>query len=49
MPKLQMSGSRYSISIPGEIVREKKWVKGQELVITYNERGNLEIREVGKG
>jgi len=48
MPKLQVSAGRYSISIPIEIVHEKKWEKGQELVISYNERGNLEIREVRK-
>jgi len=46
MPKLQESAGRFSLCIPLEIVHEKKWVRGQELVISYNERGNLEIREV---
>lgn len=48
MPKLQESAGRFSLTIPQEIVHEKKWSRGQELVISYNERGNLEIREVKK-
>jgi hypothetical protein len=34
------------LSIPKEYVRWKKWIKDQELVIRFNERGNLEIQEV---
>jgi hypothetical protein len=34
------------VSILKELVRWKKWEKGQELVIGFNERGNLEITEV---
>jgi hypothetical protein len=48
MPRLQESAGRFSLTIPQEIVHEKKWQRGQELVISYNERGNLEIREIKK-
>lgn len=40
MIKLQEVNGRYFVSIPKELVRWKKWEKGQELVIGFNERGN---------
>jgi hypothetical protein len=43
MAKLQESKGRYSIVIPKEMVKLKEWVKGQDLVIVFNERGSLEI------
>lgn len=46
MIKLQEVNGRYFVSIPKELVRWKKWEKGQELAIGFNERGNLEITEV---
>ena len=46
MVKLQKSGERYFLSIPKDFVLKKKWSKGQRLILSYNERGNLEITEV---
>ena len=47
MVKLQqMGGGQYMVSIPKELVKVKGWKKGQTLLLTFNERGNVEIREV---
>jgi hypothetical protein len=46
MVKLQEVNGRFFLSMPKELVKWKKWIKGQELVIGFNERGNLEISEV---
>jgi hypothetical protein len=43
---LQEVNGRFFLSIPKEYVKWKKWIKGEELVIDFNERGNLEIKEV---
>jgi bifunctional DNA-binding transcriptional regulator/antitoxin component of YhaV-PrlF toxin-antitoxin module len=40
--------SQYSITIPITLVKAKQWKKGQELLLIFNEKGNIEIREVGK-
>jgi hypothetical protein len=45
IPKLQQTQDRYFITIPKEIVDKKKWVKGQKLMFTWNERGNIEVHE----
>jgi len=46
MVKLQEVNGRFFLSMPKDLVKWKKWIKGQELVIGFNERGNLEISEV---
>ena len=46
MVKLQEVKGRFLLSIPKDLVKWKKWIKGQELAIGFNERGNLEISEV---
>ena len=46
MAKLQEVNGRFFLSMPKDLVKWKKWIKGQELVIGFNERGNLEISEV---
>lgn len=43
--KLQESKHRFFVSIPAEIIRKKKWVKGEELIVSFNERGNVEITD----
>jgi hypothetical protein len=45
MPKLQQTKDRYFITIPKEMVDNKKWLKGQTLMFTWNERGNIEIHD----
>ncbi len=45
MVKLQEVNERFFISTPKEHVKWKHWEKGEELLIGFNERGNLEIRE----
>lgn len=46
MPKLQKTkGGGFFLRLPKELVLSKKWSKGQRLVIVFNERGNMEVRE----
>jgi len=45
MVKLQESKNRYFVSLPAEIIKKKKWVKGEELIVSFNERGNVEITD----
>lgn len=44
--KLQESKNRWFVSIPAEIIRKKKWSKGEELIVSFNERGNVEVTDV---
>ena len=47
MVKLQQAkDGRSFVNIPKEYVKWKRWKKGAELVLGFNERGNLEIAEV---
>ena len=46
MVKLQQIKERSFVYIPKEYIKWKGWKKGTELVLGFNERGNLEIAEV---
>ncbi|RZN71652.1 MAG: hypothetical protein EF807_02245 [Candidatus Methanolliviera hydrocarbonicum] len=46
MVKLQQIKERSFVYIPKEYIKLKHWEKGTELVLGFNERGNLEIAEV---
>jgi antitoxin component of MazEF toxin-antitoxin module len=48
MVKLQHNNRQYSITIPEIYVRQAKLEKGDDLTISFNERGNLEIAKVNK-
>ncbi len=43
--KLQELKGRYLIGIPKDLIKAKKWDKGKDLLVAFNERGNIEIRE----
>lgn len=43
MVKLQETKDRYFITIPREMVKQKSWKKGQEILFLFNERGNIEL------
>lgn len=47
MGKLQQKkeGS-YFLIIPRDLVKQRKWKKGQRLDLRFNERGNIEIFEI---
>lgn len=45
MPKLQKTEDRFFITIPKNMVDKKGWKKGQDLLFTWNERGNIEIHD----
>lgn len=46
MPKLQENSSQFFVNVPKLMVKKKKWVKGQELVWSFNENGDLVLMEV---
>lgn len=48
MVKLQEVNGRYFLTIPKEYVAEKGWVKGQVIVIGYDQNGNLILKDVKK-
>lgn len=39
---------RYHITIPSEYVADKKWKKGQQLMLVYNKDGDIVIKEMPK-
>lgn len=46
MVKLQKNVSKdglvkWSVTMPALIVKKKKWVKGQELIVSYNQDGDV--------
>lgn len=45
MVKLQEANNRFFLSIPKEYIKKKKWKKGEELLVSFNERGNIEITD----
>jgi len=48
MVKLQQMKRQYTITIPKVYVDQAKLKKGDDLTISFNERGNLEIAKVNK-
>jgi len=48
MVRLQESKGRYFITFPKNIVENKEWEKGQDLIIGFNQDGDVLIREVRK-
>lgn len=48
MVKLQETKGRYFITFPKTIVENKGWEKGEELIIGFNQDGDILIREVKK-
>jgi arginine repressor len=46
MVKLQEAKGRYFVSIPQEYIKKKKWIKGQELVFSFDQDGNLVIMTI---
>lgn len=45
MVKLQEIKGQFTVTVPKQLVKLKKWKKGQELLIGFNEKGNLEISD----
>lgn len=48
MAKLQFNNQAYSITLPKVMIQQAGWEKGDTLTVSFNERGNLEIRKVMK-
>jgi len=47
MPIIQhdVEGHRYSITIPIEVVKQKKWIKGSTLFFNINTEGTVELKK----
>lgn len=48
MVKLQQNKRQFTITIPKVYVEQAKLKKGDDLTISFNERGNLELCKVHK-
>ena len=46
MVKIQEVKDRFFITLPKEYVAQAKWKKGTEVTVSFNERGNLELKKV---
>lgn len=46
MPKLQEFKNRWFVTIPSAYVKEKKWKKGQELLLGFDAQGRIIIKEI---
>ena len=44
--KLQENNKQFFVTIPIEIVLKKKWKKGERLIVSFNEHGNVEISDL---
>ena len=48
MVKLQQTKRQFTVTIPKVYVDQAKLQKGDNLTISFNERGNLELSKVNK-
>ena len=46
MPLLQFNKERYSITIPHDLIAQKKWKKGQRLALGFDANGDIVMKEV---
>jgi antitoxin component of MazEF toxin-antitoxin module len=46
MVKLQQMKRQYTVTIPTVYVKQAKLKKGDDLTVSFNERGNLELSKV---
>ena len=46
MVKLQQTKRQYTVTIPQPYVEQAKLKKGDQLTVSFNERGNLELSKV---
>jgi antitoxin component of MazEF toxin-antitoxin module len=48
MVKIQEYKNQYFVTIPKDYVEQAKWSKGDSLTVSFNERGNIELKKVEK-
>lgn len=49
MVKIQHNGSQFTVTIPSEYATQAGLEKGSVVTVSFNERGNLELKKVNKG
>lgn len=47
MVRLQEQKGRFFVTIPKEYIKDKKWKKGDTLVVGYDDKGRITIKRVG--
>lgn len=45
MAILQEYKGKFHVNLPQEYVKKKKWTKGEKVLWSFNERGNLELAD----
>jgi hypothetical protein len=45
MAVLQEYKGKFHVNLPSNLVEKKKWKKGEKLIWSFNERGNLELTD----
>ena len=48
MPKIQNNNNQYTITIPKEYIQQTGLQKGDTMTVSFNERGNLELKKVNR-
>ena len=46
MVKLQENSGQFFVAVPKLMVKKKKWKKGQEIIASFNENGDIVLMEV---
>ncbi len=46
MVKIQEVKDRFFCSIPKEYIAQARWKKGDQVTVSFNERGNIELKKV---
>lgn len=46
MVKIQQVKDRFFISVPKEYIAQANWKKGDDVTVSFNERGNIELKKV---
>ncbi len=46
MAKIQYNKSQFTLTIPKPYIDQAGWKKGDVITVSFNERGNLELKKV---
>lgn len=47
--KLYNINSSFALVIPNHLIKKKKWMKGDNIIVDMNETGDLILKKVGDG
>ena len=49
MVKLQENQGCYTIAIPKLVIKKKRWVKGDQILVSFNENGDVVLEKIVEG